>query len=182
MSIVENSKIKLTYEDYVGFPEDGQRHEVIDGDHYVTPSPELYHQSLSGRIFVQLFRQIEEAGQGRVVSAPMDVLLTKVDIVQPDIVVLLKANEIYAAKNIQCAPDLIVEILSPSTSSRDRTLKKSLYERCGVPEYWIVDPENKVLEQRVLSSEGTYELQDEHREAFDCATIDGVHIDLRKVW
>ena len=116
MSIVQDSRIKLTYEDYVRIPEDGKRHEIIDGDHYVTPRPFVYHQTVSGRLFVQLFRQVEERELGRVLCAPMDVLLSEVDIVQPDIVVVLKRNaSIITKKNIQGSPDLLIEILSPST-------------------------------------------------------------------
>ncbi len=183
MSTVENSRTKLTYEDYVGFPDDLQRHEIIDGDHYVTPSPLSYHQLVSGDLFVGLYRQIYEAGLGRVISAPMDVLLSRVDIVQPDIVVILESNaSIITEKNIQGAPDLVVEILSPSTSARDRTLKKALYERVGVREYWIVDLERKRIEQFVLNAEGRYGSAGEHEDEISARFVSGVTIDLTKVW
>src|SRR5262245_5741923 len=182
MSILEGKKLKLTYSDYVGFPEDGKRHEIIDGDHYVTPSAETYHQSVSGRAYVQLFHQVEETDKGWVLSAPMDVLLSLVDIVQPDIVVVLKGGRARVTKkNIEGPPDLLVEILSPSTSERDQGLKKSLYERAGVPEYWVIDPKARRLEQYVLE-DGRYTLLGTHERTFECRTIPGVRIDLSKVW
>jgi Uma2 family endonuclease len=182
MSILEGKKLKLTYSDFVGFPEDGKRHEIIDGDHYVTPSPETYHQSLSFRLGVQLYHQIEEPKRGRVFPAPMDVLLSQVDIVEPDTVVVLEGSRArITQKNIEGPPDLLVEILSPSTSERDRGLKKSLYERAGVPEYWVIDPRARRLEQYVLEG-GRYALAGSHEAAFDCRTIPGVRIDLSRVW
>lgn len=187
MSIVENSRTKLTYEDYVGFPDDLQRHEIIDGDHYVTPSPVSYHQLVSGDLFVGLYRPIQEAGRGKVISAPMDVLLSRVDIVQPDIIVILEGNtSIITEKNIQGAPDLVVEILSPSTSARDRNLKKALYERVGVREYWIVDLDNKRIEQFVMNDDGKYDDAGEHDSSGDdkisARFVSGVTVDLTKVW
>ncbi|MCZ6793598.1 MAG: Uma2 family endonuclease [Planctomycetota bacterium] len=184
MSIVENSKIKLTYDDYVGFPEDGQRHEIIDGDHCVTPSPSSYHQSILSRLHYQLFDQIENTGRGRVLPAPMDVLLSKVDIVQPDILVVLEPRTIdITPKNVQCAPDLIVEILSEATADRDRRLKKSLYEKSGVAEYWIVDPESRAVEQHVLKkATGRFEDRGSFRGELSAEALPDVRNDLRKVW
>lgn len=183
MSIIENSKTKLTYEDYVGFPEDGRRHEVIDGDHYVTPSPSSYHQSLSLRLAAALLDLVERPGHGRVFTAPMDVLLTKVDIVQPDIMVVSKKNAaIITEKNIRGSPELLVEILSSSTSDRDRNLKKSLYQRSGVREYWIVDPDRKRVEQHVLASHGAYDFVGEHHDTVSAKTFAGLAVDLGKVW
>ncbi len=189
MSIVQDSRIKLTYEDYVRIPEDGRRHEIIDGVHYVTPSPVFNHQSVSGRLFVQLFHQIDESGLGRVVNASMDVLLSEVDIVQPDIVVILERNSsIITEKNVQGAPDLLIEILSPSTSGRDRNLKKTRYQRFGVSEYWIVDPEAKQVEQFALDADGVYESLGKHDSLgkedaeITSAVATDVKIDLTKVW
>src|SRR2546425_4282899 len=109
MSDVQNPNLKLTYSDYLGFPEDGDRHEVIDGDHYRTPSPESYHQVLVMKLAFQLYRQVEEPGNGRVFPAPLDVLLSRVDVVQPDLIVILERNrDRIGPQNIQGAPDLVV--------------------------------------------------------------------------
>lgn len=183
MAIVENSKTKLTYEDYVGFPEDGRRHEIIDGDHYVTPSPSSYHQLLSVSITAQLFTQVRSSGMGQVLPAPIDVFLSQVDIVQPDIIVILEEHtSIITKKNIQGPPDLVVEILSPTTSDRDRNLKKSLYQRAGVREYWIVDPDAKHVEQYVLEDNGQYAARGRHDDEITAQALPGVKVDLAKVW
>lgn len=142
MGVIVDGKLKLTYQEYRHFPDDGRCHELVDGEHYVAPAPGTGHQAASGRIFAQLFRQIEEAGLGRVFAAPTDVELSEVDIVQPDLVVVLRKRErIVSPSRIVGAPDLVVEIISPSTAERDRELKRLLYERSGVPVYWLVDPD-----------------------------------------
>ena len=182
MSIVENSKRELTYEDYLGIPEDRQRHEIIDGDHFVTPSPVSYHQILCGNLFVQLYRQVQEPGLGTVLFAPLDVLLSKVDIVQPDIVVVPNENDsIITEKNVRGAPDLLVEILSPSTSDRDRNLKKTRYQRAGVREYWIVDPETKQVEQYALTGDA-YTLVATDKKTISSRVCSSVTVNLAKVW
>jgi Uma2 family endonuclease len=135
---------KLTYEDYVLIPEDGQRHEILDGEHYVTPSPFVRHQLISSNLHSLLGPFIRGRRLGTLLAAPMDVLLAPHDIAQPDL--LFISNEragIIAEKNVQGAPDLVIEILSKSTRRRDERLKPERYGRCGVLEYWIVDPNRK---------------------------------------
>lgn len=175
-------KSKLGYEHYVCFPDDGRRHEVIDGDHYVNPAPNTNHQRFSRRIHFQLYAQIEEAGRGEVFNAPTDLQLTDHDIVQPDlIVILLEQRSIITPTKIKGTPDLIVEILSPSSEKNDCVLKKELYERLGVPEYWIVDPDEHAVEQFVLR-DGKYESDGSHTKSITVATIENVRVDLKKVW
>ncbi|MFL6192629.1 MAG: Uma2 family endonuclease [Thermoanaerobaculia bacterium] len=132
---------KLTYDDYVLIPEDGQRHEIIDGEHYVSPAPAIRHQRLVSRLDRTLGVFVDESGLGEVFVAPCDTLFSRYDIVQPDLLYI--SNEragIVTEKNVQGSPDLIVEILSPRTRDRDEGIKLDLYERFGVPEYWIFDP------------------------------------------
>ena len=141
MAIRDTARRKLTYEDYVLFPEDGQRHEIIDGEHYVSPAPTPKHQRVSMRLSSRLHVFAEEHRLGEVLPAPTDVLLSRHDIFQPDI--LFISNErarIVTEKNIQGAPDLVVEILSAGTRKLDERLKLARYELLGVSEYWIVDP------------------------------------------
>ena len=134
--------VKLTYEDYVSFPDDGKRHELISGEHYVTPAPFTKHQRISMNLAAALHHHCQQAKAGRVFSAPTDVIFTETDVVQPDILYIAKdQGRIITRENIQGAPDLIVEILSDSTRRRDERLKRNLYEQHGVKEYWIVDPE-----------------------------------------
>ncbi len=147
------------YREYCCFPNDGRRHEIIDGDHYVTPAPSTTHQTVSKRLQYQLYTQIELTGLGLVFDAPCDVQLTDYDIVQPDLIVVLKDRvRMITPTKINGVPDLVVEILSASTASNDTELKKQLYERTGVGEYWIADPENQKLERYRLV-DGVYRLE-----------------------
>lgn len=140
--------VKLTWEDFIHFPDDGRRHELLDGEHVVTPSPNTAHQSTVGRIFLALSRWIEETGAGRVFVAPFDVVLSPTDVVEPDLLFLSKTRlDRLTAANVQGAPDLVVEVLSPGTAGRDRATKRRIYERFGVGEYWLVDPEEHTLLQ-----------------------------------
>jgi len=149
----------LGYREYCCFPNDGRRHEIIDGDHYVTPAPSTTHQTVSKRLQYQLYTQIELAGLGLVFNAPCDVQLTDHDIVQPDLIVVLKERaRMITPTKINGVPDLVVEILSASMASHDTELKKQLYERTGVGEYWIADPENQKLDRYRLV-DGVYHLE-----------------------
>ena len=171
---------KLRYDDYICFPDDGKRHEIIDGDHYVNPAPSTYHQAVSRRIQFQLYMQIEQAGLGSVIDAPVDVQLTETDIVQPDLVVVLAENRIITPSKVKGSPDHLIEILSPGTESNDRTLKRNLYERTGVREYWIVDPFEHDLVQLVLS-EGKY-VQQSHETIVSVTYLENVTVNLSEVW
>ena len=139
--VINNPALKLTYEDYERFPVDGKRHELIDGDHHVTPAPSRKHQYVSGWLQARLFSFVGERRLGHVYSAPFDVVLSEADVVQPDL--LFVSNERkprLTERNLQGAPDLVIEISSESTRRTDETTKRKLYERFGVREYWVVDP------------------------------------------
>ncbi|HVR96435.1 MAG TPA: Uma2 family endonuclease [Thermoanaerobaculia bacterium] len=132
---------KLTYEDYALIPDDGLRHEILDGEHYVSPVPPLRHQDTAGSLFVELFSFVEVRRMGRVFFGPLDILLSEHDIAQPDL--LFISNErsgILKEANVEGAPDLLVEVLSDSTRQIDEGIKWRIYERFGVREYWLVDP------------------------------------------
>ena len=177
-----NGQTKLTYNDYLGFPQDGKRHEIIDGEHFVTPAPDTYHQTVSRRIQFQLYRQIEETGLGEVYNAPTDLQFSDTDVVQPDLIVVRAAKKrIITPKKIRGTPDLVVEILSESTGAVDRGLKKELYQKAGVPEYWVVDVEDHKVEQYALEK-GVYALVGKHAEAVSFQQVPGVVVDLSKVW
>jgi len=149
---------KWTYADYLTWPED-ERWELIDGVAYaMVPGPLRLHQAISGDLYV-LLRKSLEGKPCQVYFAPFDVRLTEVDesdeatktVVQPDLSVFCSETHLDE-KGAKGPPDLVVEILSPSTSSRDTIVKRALYERHGVPEYWIVDPETRMVYQFVLTS------------------------------
>lgn len=146
--------LKLTYDEFLLFPDDGKRHELVDGEHYVTASPNLRHQRISGTLFAFINSWLEEHSIGRIYYAPLDVVFTNFDVVVPDLLYLSneRMSRIATAQNLRGAPELVVEIGSPGTRGRDETIKRRLYERCGVDEYWIVDPEAEVV--RVSRREG----------------------------
>jgi Uma2 family endonuclease len=135
--------VKFTYDDFLHFPDDGKRHELIDGEHYVTPSPNMKHQAVSGNLHFLLRNWLEQHPVGRVFYAPFDVVFTQFDVVEPDLMYMSneRAAEILTAKHVTGAPEIVVEIGSPGTRKRDETIKRRLYERSGVSEYWVVDPD-----------------------------------------
>ena len=136
---------KLGYEDFAQLPDDGKRYEVLDGELCVTPSPSPVHQRLSKRLQRRLEDYFEARGLGEVFDAPLDVILARHDIVEPDLIIVGNPAQI-SARGIEGAPLLMVEILSPSTRSRDRGVKMRRYAELGVAHYWIVDPDAATIE------------------------------------
>jgi Uma2 family endonuclease len=140
MAISETSD-KLTYEDYAAIPNDGKRYEIIDGELYVNPSPITRHERIAAEIEYLLRTYVRVLRSGEVFDAPYDVVLSDSDIVQPDVLYVANLRRhIVTDKNIQGAPDLVVEVLSESSRRLDLIIKRQLYERYGVTEYWIADP------------------------------------------
>jgi Uma2 family endonuclease len=138
---------KLTYEDYVRIPDDGKRHEIIDGEHYVTASPFLRHQRIALRLAFRLEEFLRKHPLGELFIAPADVILSPHDIVVPDLLFVSDERaSILTEKNIQGAPDLVIEILSNSTRRLDEVLKRRAYERFGAREYWSFDPQRKTTQ------------------------------------
>lgn len=126
----------------------GKRHELIDGVHYVTPSPNLDHQELMGRLHLALGNfLVGRRHLGRVFLSPLDVVLSNYDVVEPDLLFVAGDQQgILTEANVQGPPALVIEILSRSTRKRDEGIKRRLFEEKGVREYWIVDPKG----QRVI--------------------------------
>ena len=141
MSTTEQSK-RLTFADFLLFPDDGQRHELIDGVHYVTPSPDLGHQELVGRLYLAIGNFLETRRHlGRVFLSPLDVVLSDHDVVEPDLLFVAGDQQgLLTEANVQGPPALVIEVLSPGTRCRDEGIKRQLFERTGVREYWLVDP------------------------------------------
>ena len=149
---------RLTYDDFLLFPDDGKRHEIIDGEHFVTPSPNTRHQVLVGRLHfaIELFLR-QRPGLGRVFVAPFDVVFTRWDVVEPDLLfIAIDQADILTDKNVQGAPALVVEILSPGTRNTDDQIKRRLFERAGVREYWLVDPELDVVRVFRRKADGAF--------------------------
>jgi Uma2 family endonuclease len=142
-----------TYADYMKLPEDGYRYELLDGVLFMAPAPGTGHQGSSSRFVYHLMSYVEIAGLGRVFAAPIDVELSLTRVVQPDIIVILNENlGIITPSRIVGAPDLVVEIASPSTAGYDRREKQDAYAAAGVHEYWIADPATRTIE--VLALDG----------------------------
>lgn len=144
----------LTYEDLVATPDDGKRYEIIDGELFVGASPKRIHQEVSQRINLDLNDATGRGLLGRVYFAPVDVRLSPHDIVQPDILFIRRDRlHIYQDGGIvEGPPDIVVEILSPGSHTRDLVKKARLYEWAGIPEYWQADPFGRTLRILVLRS------------------------------
>jgi Uma2 family endonuclease len=176
---------KLTYEDYLLFPDDGLRHELLDGEHYVTASPFVRHQDVLGNLYAVLRSFVRTHRLGKIYFAPTDVVLSPHDVVVPDLFFVSRERMgIVREKNIQGAPDLIIEILSKRTRRRDEGIKLRTYGRCGVREYWTFDPQRetgRVYRQfggrLVLASELS-----EKSETLTSPLFPGLEIPLREVF
>jgi Uma2 family endonuclease len=179
--------MKLTYDDFVLFPDDGKRHELIDGEHYLTPSPNTKHQRISLHLVVMIGGWLEEHRVGRLFHAPYDVVLSLFDVVEPDLLYLSneRAAEVMTTLHLQGAPELVVEINSPGTRARDETIKRRLYERAGVSEYWCVDPELDVV--RVYRRDGDrfarpVELSREAGDILTTPLLPGLTLSLERIF
>lgn len=136
----------LTYEDYCRLPDDGRRYEILDGELFVSPSPIRIHQRIVLNLLLVLDPHIRRNRLGEINVAPFDVLLSNHNIVEPDLIFVSTAKaQFITTKNIQGAPDLLIEVLSPSTKQRDLRKKRKIYGEWGVDWYWIVDPDDGTL-------------------------------------
>ena len=151
-------KIRLTYEDYAKTPDD-ERYELLDGELVMVPSPNIPHQETVIGLGARLYIFVQGMGLGKVYVAPIDVVLSDTNVVQPDVVFVSRERlGIITHANIQGAPDLVVEVRSPSTAQRDLTIKRRLYAEHGVKEYWMVDPEARTVTVLLLRNGGFEEV------------------------
>lgn len=173
---------RWTYADYCRIPADRRRHEIVDARHFVTPSPSPRHQEVALRLAAQFLRAVESAGRGRVFVAPLDVHLAPGTIVQPDLVVLSnRRRSIVGPKKLTGVPDLLVEILSPSHRTHDTVRKRERYQRAGVRELWLVDPDACTVTQLVLR-QGRYAVVATATDTIAARALRGVRLDLTEVF
>lgn len=160
--------VRFTYEDFLLFPDDGKRHEIIDGDHFITPAPNIKHQSVSFNLAAAFANFLSANKIGKAFAAPCDVVLSDEDIVEPDLLfVSADRAAIITEQNVQGPPDLVVEILSSGTRKVDEIVKRKLYERYKVREYWIVDPELETVKIYRLTDQGYVRAAELARETTD---------------
>ncbi len=177
---------KLTYEDYVDLPDDGRRYEILAGELEVSPAPAPRHQGVSGNLLVILHAHVRERNLGSVYHAPIDVILARTTVVQPDLVYVATNREaIITERAIEGPPDLAVEILSSWSVSRDRGKKAGLYARFGIRHFWIADPRARLLDLYEVAERGRkYRLigRYEGDVRLRPALFPDLEIDLGRVW
>lgn len=133
---------RWTYAEFARLPSDGNRHEVIEGELFMTPAPRMLHQFAVTQLIQLLGDFVKRHDLGWVFPGPVDVLFAEGDYLEPDLVFVRKERRgIISDRGIEAAPDLVVEVTSPSTAARDRGPKRERYAFYGVPEYWVVDPD-----------------------------------------
>ena len=180
--VTQTPKLKLTYEDYAKTPE-GERWELIDGELNMSPSPKRAHQRNQVKLGTRMSFFAEEKDLGEVYF-DFDVVLSDTDTVRPDLLFVSKERlHIITEDNVRGAPDLVVEIRSPSTARQDWTVKRELYAQHGVKEYWLVDPEAAtvavlLLDGGELKVAGVYGEGD----TLDSAVMSGFSIALAEVF
>ena len=173
----------FTYEDLLHTPDDGKRYEVLEGDLVVSPAPSWKHQRVVSAL-VRLFHRAEDAAVGVACTAPMDVVLSEHDVVEPDLLFIARERlGIVTDDNIQGPPDLVVEIISPNSRKRDVIIKRDIYERYGVRFYWLVDPEEETvrvfeLQDGVYGEPGTLKAGQQ----LGCALFPGITQDVGQLF
>lgn len=143
-----------TAADLRAFPE-GTLAQLINGTLVMSPAPTSFHQRIVTRFIRKMGAFVDEEGLGEVIASPFDVFLDESHVLQPDLVVVVSERmHLISKRGLEGAPDLVVEVLSPSTGYYDLTQKREVYERTGVREYWIVDPETQTVEVLTLEEDG----------------------------
>ena len=146
-TVVLPGPYRLAYRDWLKFPDDGRLYELVEGELLVTPPPNVEHQRISRDLEFLLLVHLRDRDAGEVFDAPIGVRLSDEDVLEPDLVVVLRAHaDRVGVQSIDGPPDIVVEVLSPGTARRDLGPKRMAYARAGVPEYWIVDPESESVE------------------------------------
>ncbi|MDQ7825774.1 MAG: Uma2 family endonuclease [Candidatus Eremiobacteraeota bacterium] len=181
---VKHDRIVLTYEDYLTLPNDRNRYEILEGELVMTPSPTTVHQKVSQNLEFIIISYLREHPVGSLYHAPVDVLLSDISVVVPDILFVAQQRaSLISERGIEGAPDLIVEILSPGTAKYDRVSKMQIYGKRGVEWYWIVDHKEKTIEE-YHNEKGSFRLvrKASADEDFHPGLFPGLVIPLSKVW
>ncbi len=141
-----------TYKDYQNL-EDDKRYEIIEGELIEMPSPKFIHQEISANLIIELGNYIKKRNLGKIIAARMDVILSNINTVQPDVLFISNENSHIIQDKIFGSPDLLIEILSPTNPLHDKEIKYQLYQKYKIREYWIVDSDNKTFEVYTLDND-----------------------------
>ncbi len=182
--VAQKPRVRLTYEDYRKTPED-MRCELMDGELILAAAPRTTHQRTEIRMGARMHRFAEARDLGEVFTAPTDVVFSDTDVVQPDILFVSKERaHVITEDAIHGAPDLVVEILSPSTAERDRGYKRDMYERHGVKEYWMADVDLATVAALRLGADGLFEIVGTYGEgeSFTSAVLAGFALNVDEVF
>ena len=178
--------VKLTYDDFLHFPDDGLRHELIDGVHYVTPSANVGHQRIAGNLHGWIWTYLRQHPIGEVFIAPFDVIFSRFNVVEPDLLYVSNArSSIVEEANVKGAPDLVVEIESPSTRRRDLGVKLRLYAASEVHEYWVFSPKTqtvRVYRRRDDNFADPILLKRDEDDGLETTLLPGLRIPLREIF
>lgn len=173
---------RMTAAEFFELPESKLPVELIDGEVFMGPAPELGHQDTVGQTYMSLRSLVTE---GKVYFAPVDVYLDEVNIVQPDVLWLSPQSTCVPVegKYLRGAPDLVVEVFSPGSISRDKKKKFKLYEKHGVREYWMMDPQEQYIEVQRLEN-GRFVLQGvyEPGDTFESAVLGGKTVEVKALF
>jgi Uma2 family endonuclease len=174
----------LTYDDLFAMPDDGQRRELIGGDLIVNPAPRRIHQEIAGNVYALLRNFLHAAQRGRAYMHPVDVYVGRNDVVQPDVIAIRHDRlRVYRPEGaVVEPPDIVVEIISPSTQRIDRVSKMALYARFGVPEYWIIDPEERTIVANSLEVDAYETIQPEDDGVISSRVFPGLRVDPAAVF
>jgi Uma2 family endonuclease len=174
----------LTYEDYRLLPEDGKRYELMEGELFVSPAPSTRHQTVSRHLLFALMEALEKPGLAQVFNAPTDLLLSPTTVVQPDLIVIGTGRaSIITARAVEGVPEIVVEILSPTSLDRDQHIKRRIYQQFAIAEYWVVDPEHGMMVVHRLD-EGTYGIRARYDRAsiLECPEFPALRVPLLQIF
>ncbi len=181
---IPQGKIVLTYDDYCLLPDDRNRYEILDGELSVTPAPRTKHQSISSHLHRILANHVVANQLGEIYAAPTDLILALTTVVQPDLIFIGNdRRHIITERAIEGPPTLLIEILSPTTYRTDRLTKAQLYAKHQVPHYWLIDPDQRILEAyEVVIDHYDLVARAQNAEVFTPSLFPGLSVQLADLW
>jgi Uma2 family endonuclease len=173
---------KKTVRDYMALP-DEPRVELIQGEFEMVPAPTSRHQLVIGNLHYYLKDHVLRGNLGILLLSPVEVILSDETVLQPDLLFIARYRSSIVRNQVEGAPDLVIEVLSPSTRLRDRFVKRELFTQFGVREYWLVDPDDRTIEVLVQSQEGYKPLSVfEEKDSISTPGFPDLNLDLAKIW